>query len=238
MGKLLFTEDELYSNRPYDVVEDEERLKAEAIKQCRYNISALKWLSAAFFDWQKEQPATVGDVGHAVTIMDAFRWYASYQRERFSENQTYEARELLKEAQRGESVCELISFHPQNIKAILCDSAVIQVAEKALKCWNDILPFKTEQDQQQTPAPAGDQEQSDVVAFEILQKMYDSASEEERMQYFRSRRGRRKAGVPDQDVYFEPALKQFNKANKGGLEMSTFIKIVGRFKKHQRIKNG
>ena len=87
------------------------------------------------------------------------------------------------------------------------------------------------QRRQQTAAPAGYQEQSDVVAFEILQKMYDSASEEERMQYFRSRRGRRKAGVPDQDVYFEPALKQFNKANKGGLEMSTFIKTVGRFKK-------
>ena len=85
--------------------------------------------------------------------------------------------------------------------------------------------------QPKTPASKEDQEQSAVVAFEILQKMYDSASEEERMQYFRSRRGRRKAGVPDQDVYFEPALKQFNKANKGGLEMSTFIKTVGRFKK-------
>ena len=148
MGKLLFTEDELYSNRPYKDVEDWERQKAEAIKQCRYNNSALKWLSTAFFDWQKEQTATVGDIEHAVTIMDAFRWYASYQRRQFSENQTYEAREFLREAQRGESVCELISFHPQNIKAILCDYAVIQVAEKALKCWNDVLPYHTGTDQQ------------------------------------------------------------------------------------------
>jgi len=156
MGKLLFTEDELYSNRPYKDVEDWERQKAEAIKQCRYNNSALKWLSTAFFDWQKEQTATVGDIEHAVTIMDAFRWYASYQRRQFSENQTYEAREFLREAQRGESVCELISFHPQNIKAILCDYAVIQVAEKALKCWNDILPYHTGTDQQGAePADAG-----------------------------------------------------------------------------------
>jgi len=166
MGKLLFTEDELYSNRPYKDVEDWERQKAEAIKQCRYNNSALKWLSTAFFDWQKEQTATVGDIEHAVTIMDAFRWYASYQRRQFSENQTYEAREFLREAQRGESVCELISFHPQNIKAILCDYAVIQVAEKALKCWNDILPYHTGTDQQEAEPVEGALESHKKMSFE------------------------------------------------------------------------
>ena len=41
MGTLLFTEDELYSNRPYKDVEDWERQKAEAIKQCRYNNLSL-----------------------------------------------------------------------------------------------------------------------------------------------------------------------------------------------------
>ena len=82
------------------------------------------------------------------------------------------------------------------------------------------------QDQQQSAAP----EQRDFVAFEILKKMHDSASEQDQEEYFRSRQGRHKKGVQDQDIYFEPALRQFNKANKGGLEMSTFLKIVGRFK--------
>ena len=148
MGKLLFTEDELYSNRPYNVVEDDERQKAEAIKQCRYNIRALEWLHTVYFEKAERKLTTEEVLSHPVTIADAFRWYSSYQRKQFSENHTYEARELLRDAMRGESVCELISLHPQNLKTILWDYVVIQVAEKALKCWNDVLPFKTEPDQQ------------------------------------------------------------------------------------------
>ena len=158
MGKLLFTEDELYSNRPYNVVEDDERQKAEAIKQCRYNIRALEWLHTVYFEKAERKLTTEEVLSHPVTIADAFRWYSSYQRKQFSENHTYEARELLRDAMRGESVCELISLHPQNLKTILWDYVVIQVAEKALKCWNDVLPFKTVQDQQQAAAPAADQE--------------------------------------------------------------------------------
>ena len=228
MGKLLFTEDELH--RSFKFFEEEERPKAEAVKQYKYNESALKWLRTVYHEKAERKLTTEEVLSHPVTIADAFRWYSSYQRKQFSENQTEEARDILREAQRGESICEMISYKPQELKAILWDYALIQVAEKALKCWNDVLPFKTVQDQQQAAAPAADQEQSNLVAFEILQKMYDSATEQDR-KYFHSNRGRRKKGVPAQDIYFEPALRQFNTVNKGGLEMSTFLKIVGRFKK-------
>ena len=225
MGTLLFTEDELYSNRPYKDVEDWERQKAEAIKQCRYNNSALKWLSTAFFDWQKEQTATVGDIGHAVTIMDAFRWYASYQRRQFSENQTYEAREFLREAQRGESVCELISFHPQNIKAILCDYAVIQVAEKALKCWNDILPYHTGTDQQGAEQAEGApdiQKKRRADLFNFFDECLRLANSDEKGFYQKGSPHRPKKGEESQRDYLIPLCKKYhNTENIDGL-LETF----------------
>ncbi|NMW21351.1 MAG: hypothetical protein HKK67_06915 [Chlorobiaceae bacterium] len=225
MGTLLFTEDELYSNRPYKDVEDWERQKAEAIKQCRYNNSALKWLSTAFFDWQKEQTATVGDIEHAVTIMDAFRWYASYQRRQFSENQTYEAREFLREAQRGESVCELISFHPQNIKAILCDYAVIQVAEKALKYWNDILPYHTGTDQQGAEQAEGApdiQKKRRADLFNFFDECLRLANSDEKGFYQKGSPHRPKKGEESQRDYLIPLCKKYhNTENIDGL-LETF----------------
>ena len=156
MGKLLFTEDELH--RSFKFFEEEERPKAEAVKQYKYNESALKWLRTVYHEKAERKLTTEEVLSHPVTIADAFRWYSSYRRKQFSENQTVEARDILREAQRGESVCEMISYKPQELKAILWDYALIQVAEKALKCWNDVLPFKTVQDQQQAAAPAADQE--------------------------------------------------------------------------------
>jgi len=120
-------------------------------------------------------------------------------------------------------------------KRIYKDDPLMRTNEEAeyrrtheILCW---FGYMEEKEQHQTAATAADQEQSDLVAFEILQKMYDSATEQDRTQYFHSNRGRHKKGVHDRNIYFKPALRQFNKANKGGLEMSTFLKIVGRFKK-------
>lgn len=246
MGKLLFTEDELYSNRPYDVVEDEERPKAEAIKQCRYNNSALKWLHTVYYENAERELTCEEVMSHPVTIADAFKFYADFMRKRHAEHPTYETQQLLNDAHRGESVCSMILLQRKNLKMILWDYAVIQVAEKALKCWNDVLPYKNEQEQpQQTPPPAGDREpinqtidreQNETVAFKILQEQYETASEQDRKQYFLSKNGRPKKGFQKQEVYFEPAREQFNTANNGALAMGSFIKIVRRFKK--TLKNG
>ena len=169
MGKqLLFTEDELYSNNPYDHVEEEDKPKAEAIKQWRYNDSALKWLRTVYHEQQGGALTDEEVMSHPVTIADAFKFYADFMRKRHAENPTYETQQLLNDARRGESICSMILLQRKNLKMILWDYAVIQVAEKALKCWNDVLPYKT-------AATAGDQEpktpgRKEKLSMDIFEK--------------------------------------------------------------------
>ena len=164
MGKqLLFTEDERYSCRPYDHVEEKDRPKAEAIKQCGHNDSALKWLHTVYLEPQEHALTCEEAMSHPVTIADAFKFYADFMRKRHAENPTYETQQLLTDARRGESICSMILLQRKNLKMILWDYAVILVAEKALKCWNDVLPYKNEPKQPQATDTAADQQGAEPV---------------------------------------------------------------------------
>ena len=87
------------------------------------------------------------------------------------------------------------------------------------------------EEQAKDPAPLTDQEQRKTMAFEILQKKYDSSDKEERALYFHSGSGRHgkqdeffASSLAKQDEFFASSLAQFIKDSGGGKGIERFIK--------------
>ena len=156
MSELLFTADDLmrYMNNPnlFKIIEPGEKQKVAALRQYIYNEEALHWLRTVFFE-PDHPPTETEQHNLKVTIMDAFKWYAVHQQKQYATQQTIETQQLHRDAQRGQTACQAIGMHTTNLKTTLHDHALIQIAEKALVSWNEILPLKTEKKSESTLNP-------------------------------------------------------------------------------------
>ena len=152
MSKLLFTEDDVNDNQSYEFFEEEDKLKAEGIKQFRFNKSALKWLNAIFCYGEDIPECTMGEVlSHPQTMIEALEWYLSLQNKPQITEGTWRVRYCL-------DIMYKVRDNRLNLRTVIREHSLYFVLRDVLICWNNVLPYKNEPDQQQTAAPAEERE--------------------------------------------------------------------------------